>query len=54
MAHGIKQVFLRSTVGIMAGDTGYRPWCNPLMGFGKASCFLIVALGAELVERRNG
>jgi hypothetical protein len=54
MAHRIKQVFLRSAMGIVAGDTGFRPWRDPLMGFDKTGCLLIMALGAEFADRDNG
>jgi hypothetical protein len=48
MAHGVKQILFRPAMGIMAGDARFRPRLDPLMGFEKTSCLLLMALGAEL------
>jgi len=48
MAYRIKQIFLRSAMGIMTGDARFRPRPDPLMGVGKICGILFVAFGAEL------
>ena len=48
MAYRIKQIFLRSAMGIMTGDARFRSRPDPLMGVGKICTILFVAFGAEL------
>lgn len=50
MAHGIKQVLLRTAMRIVAGDTRFRPGLDPLMGFTKTGGLLVMALGAKLAD----
>ena len=54
MTHWIKQVLLRSAVGVVAGNARFRPRLYPLMGIDKTFGVLLMALGAELTARLPG
>jgi len=54
MPHGIKQVLLRSTMGIMAGNAGVRPWPDPLMGVAERRVVQVVTIGTDLAGRFPG
>jgi len=54
MFHRIKQVLLRSTMGIMAGNTRSRTGLDPVMGIDKACLILVVTFSTEFRDRLLG
>jgi hypothetical protein len=48
MTYGIKEVFLRSAMGIVAGDAGLGTRFDSHVGIGEFFGTLLVTLGAKL------
>jgi hypothetical protein len=54
VAYGIEQVFLRSTMGIMTGDTRFRSRSDSLMSADKACVVKFMTFGTKLTTWCQG